>query len=423
MSETKSPIESRVAHPAWSRDACIYQVNLRQYSAEGTIAAFEPHLPRLKSLGADILWLMPVHPIGEKNRKGGLGSPYSIRDHTALNPDVGTLADLRRLVRTAHRHGMHVILDWVANHTAWDHVWLAEHPEWYLKNAQGEIHAYTYDNGHELEYWTDVVGLDYAQPAVCSAMADAMHFWLREADIDGFRCDVAALVPITFWERIRSELEAIKPVFMLAEWSDPLAHAAAFDMTYDWALHDVMKLIARGQADASDLQRYLENAAATYPADAYRMTFTSNHDKNAWEGHDGELFGPAFKAMAVLAATLPGMPLVYGGQESGLHKRLAFFECDPIEWGGRFALGDFYAGLLRLKHDHPALANGAEGAAVQVIPLANRAVFAFRRAKGDDAVTVMVNLSGRLQDVRDAGMAAIAQLDPWAAWIHTQPKR
>jgi glycosidase len=422
MAETQSPIESRVVHSAWSRHACIYQVNLRQYTAEGTIKAFEPHLPRLKSLGADILWLMPVHPIGERNRKGSLGSPYSIRDHTAVNPAFGTLADLRGLVRAAHGHGMHVILDWVANHTAWDHVWVNEHPDWYLKNTQGEIHAYTYDNGHELEYWTDVVGLDYTQTAVWNAMADAMHFWVREADIDGFRCDVAALVPIIFWERVRLELEAIKPVFMLAEWSDPIAHAAAFDMTYDWALHDVMKLIARGQADATDLQRYLENAAASYPADAYRMTFTSNHDKNAWEGHDGELFGPAFQAMAVLAATLPGMPLVYGGQESGLHKRLAFFEHDPIEWRN-FALTDLYAGLLRLKHQHPSLANGAEGAPVQVIPLANEAVFAFRRARGDDAVTVMVNLSGQVQDVHDAGIAAIAHLDPWATWIHTQATR
>lgn len=413
-----SPIESRVVHPAWSRQACIYQVNLRQYTAEGTIAAFEPHLARLKSLGADILWLMPVHPIGEKNRKGRLGSPYSIRDHTAVNPDLGTLADLRRLVRTAHGHGMHVILDWVANHTAWDHVWVAEHPEWYLKNAQGDIQAYTYDNGHELEYWTDVVGLDYAQPAVCNAMADAMRFWLREADIDGFRCDVAALVPIAFWERIRLELAALKPVFMLAEWSDPIAHAVAFDMTYDWALHDVMKKLAQGQADAGDVRRYLAHSAATYPADAYRMTFTSNHDKNAWEGHDAEVFGPAFKAMAVLAATLPGMPLVYGGQESGLHKRLAFFERDPIEWG-RFALADFYAGLLRLKHGHPALANGNEGAPLQLLPLANPAVLAFRRAKGNDVVTVAVNLSGRVQDIGAAGLAA-NRLDPWDALIEAQ---
>ncbi len=418
MATPQSPIESRVVHPAWSRQACIYQVNLRQYTAEGTIAAFEPHLPRLKSLGADILWLMPVHPIGEKNRKGRLGSPYSIRDHTAVNPDLGTLADLRRLVRTAHGHGMHVILDWVANHTAWDHVWVAEHPEWYLKNAQSDIHAYTYDNGHELEYWTDVVGLDYAQPAVCNAMADAMRFWLREADIDGFRCDVAALVPIAFWERIRLELAAIKPVFMLAEWSDPIAHAAAFDMTYDWALHDVMKKLAQGHADAGDVRRYLAHSAATYPADAYRMTFTSNHDKNAWEGHDAEVFGPAFKAMAVLAATLPGMPLVYGGQESGLHKRLAFFERDPIEWG-RFALADFYAGLLRLKHGHPALANGNEGAPLQVLPLANPAVLAFRRAKGNDVVTVAVNLSGRVQDIGAAGLAA-NRLDPWDALIEAQ---
>jgi glycosidase len=411
--------DSTVRHVEWSRNAAIYEVNLRQFTPQGSFAAFESHLPRLQSLGVTILWLMPVQPVGVKNRRGTLGSGYSVSDHTAVNPDFGTLEQFKHLVRAVHAAGLHVIIDWVANHTAWDHHWVADHPDWYLKDAQGEIHSYVYNAGgvgHEPEHWTDVVGLDYRQPAVWDAMIAAMKFWLMETGIDGFRCDVADLVPITFWERARAELEVIKPVFMLAESARPELHARAFDMSYDWALHDVMKKIARGEGDADDLARYVEQSIDAYPADAYRMTFTTNHDKNAWEGHDLEVFGPPFKAFAVLAATLPGMPLIYGGQESVLDRRLAFFEKDPIPWK-TFALAPFYSALLRLKRERRALWNGAAGGAAEVLPTGNQRLFAFRRRSGSDGLTVVVNLSGEEQPARVDGLEVGARLSPWASRI------
>ena len=409
---------SGVRHPEWARQANIYEVNLRQYTPEGTLAAFERHLPRLRRMGVDILWLMPVQPIGQKNRKGTLGSYYSVSDYLAVNPEFGTMADFRRLVAAAQGMGMRVIIDWVANHTAWDHRWVSKHPEWYLKDAQGEIHSYVYDNGHELEYWTDVVGLDYTNPAVWDGMADAMCHWVEHTGIDGFRCDVAGLVPTPFWERVRAQLDSIKPVFMLAEWSDPVLHERAFDMTYDWALHDAMKQIACGEAAGPDhLAQYLRKAAQTFPADAYRMTFTSNHDKNAWEGHDLELFGDGFRAFAVLAATLPGMPLVYGGQEAVLDTRLAFFEKQPIDWRD-LPLASFYTELLRLKHDHRALSNGDAGAPVELLACDNPSVFAFRRARDGDEVSVAVNLSAQPQDVAIAGMGSVRQLPAWGCQIN-----
>ena len=404
-----------LVHPAWSRSANIYQVNLRQFTPEGTIAAFRHHLPRLATMGVDILWLMPIQPIGVKNRKGTLGSNYSVSDYLAVNPEFGTLEEFKALVHAAHELGLKLILDWVANHTAWDHAWVEIHPDWYLTNAEGAIHSYVYDNGRELEHWTDVVGLDYGRPALWDAMQQALCFWVRETGIDGYRCDVAGLVPLAFWERARAVLESIKPVFMLAEWSAPELHAHAFDMTYDWALLDVLKAIARGAGDARDLVNCLDESARAFPADAYRMTFTSNHDKNAWEGHDAEVFGPAFRVCAVLAATLPGLPLVYGGQEAILDKRIAFFEKDPITWTW-LAHADFYAGLLALKHRHPALANGAAGAPARRLAAGSDAVFAFRRELPGDRVSIVANLTGRAHSVVVDGISGTVHLEPWG-WL------
>ncbi len=237
-------------HSAWTRNASIYEVNIRQFTPEGTIAAFEKHLPRLAKMGVKILWVMPVQPIGVKNRKGTMGSYYSIRDYTAVNPEFGTQADFNHMVKAAHALGMKVILDWVANHTAWDNVWTVSHPDWYKKNARGELTSYEYDNGREIEYWTDVIGLDYRQPALWDAMIGAMKFWVTTSDIDGFRCDVASLVPTPFWVRARAQLDAVKPLFMLAESNDPAIHAA-FDMTYDWKLFDTFADIAQGKGAAS----------------------------------------------------------------------------------------------------------------------------------------------------------------------------
>lgn len=391
---------SRVKHPDWSRNAVIYELNVRQFSPEGTLRAILPQLGRLKSMGVDILWLMPVNPIGVVERKGTLGSNYAVSDYQAVNPDFGSLEDLQELVREVHRLGMYLILDWVANHTAWDHIWVTEHPDWYLKNAAGQIHSYIYrhDENSPLEQWTDVVGLDYQKPAVWEAMTEALLYWVRVADIDGYRCDVAGLLPTAFWEQARAALEKIKPVFMLAEWSTPELHRAAFDMTYDWDLYDLMTRMAQGQATVFDLKRWILHPPVTYPADAYRMRFTTNHDKNTWVAHDEELYGPAFKAFAVLAATLPGMMLIYSGQESGLNKRLEFFEKDPIAWGS-YALADFYRGLTSLKHAHPALWNGAAGGSIEILPVTTRTLLAFRRVREDDCITVLINFSRRSRKV------------------------
>jgi glycosidase len=409
---------STVVHPAWTRSANLYEVNIRQYTPEGSFAAFEAQLPRLQRMGVDTIWLMPVQPIGQKHRKGHLGSYYAVRDYTAVNPEFGTLADFRHLVDTAHALGMHVLIDWVANHTAWDHAWVSQHPDWYKKDEHGEIFPVTFGSGPTKEEWTDVVALDYSHKALWQAMIDAMAFWLRETGIDGFRCDVAGLVPTPFWDEARRQLDRIKPVFMLAEWNEPELHRHAFDMTYDWDLYEAMKQVAKGKATADALRELVRHPKKAYPADAYRMLFTGNHDTNSWHGSDTELYGDGFKAFVVLAATLPGLPLIYGGQESQFHKRLAFFEKDPIAWGD-YPLQDLYAELLRLKHRHPALWNGAAGGPARLLDVGSRDVLAFERVKGDDRVTVVLNLSRERQAFTMPGHAQAETLPAWGWRIIT----
>ncbi len=394
-------------HLPWTRQAVLYQVNVRQYSAAGTLAAVQADLPRLQALGVDILWLMPWQPIGRKNRKGTLGSYYAISDYTAINPEFGTLADARALVAEAHRLGLKVILDWVANHTAWDHPWATAHKDRYKLNVKGEVYAVTFNEGQPgEEHWDDVIGLNYQSAGLRDAMVDAMKFWVREVDVDGFRCDVASLVPTDFWVRARKELDALKPMFMLAESDAVGLHSSgAFDMSYDWTLADqVFKKIGKGEAGAPLLKAWLAKQPAGYPAHAYRMRFTSNHDFNSWHGSDAELYGAAHAALAVLSFTLPGMPLIYNGQESALAKRLAFFEKDAIEWKG-YAQADFYRGLIALKHRHPALAAGQYGAPVQLLE-APADVVAFERRLGADVVRVAVNLSNKPQSYQGETLPA-----------------
>jgi len=415
MSQTPNRDALVMPHVDWSRQASIYQINVRQYSSAGTLAAVSAQLPRLKAMGVDILWLMPIQPIGKLNRKGSLGSYYSISDYRAVNPEFGTLADAKALVERAHALGLKVILDWVPNHTAWDHPWTREHKDWYKLNAQGEIYPVTFTEGPEPEYWTDVVALNYEQPALRDAMIAAMAFWLREVGMDGFRCDVASLVPTSFWERARRELDAIKPVFMLAESDKAELHRSAFDMTYGWDLAEVFKAIGQGKAGAAELRSWIQRQAdpktSGYPAHAYRMRFTSNHDFNSWHGTDAELYGPAYPALAVLSFTLPGMPLIYGGQEARLDKRLAFFEKDAIDWKQK-ELQPFYTELLSLKRKNPALANGQYGAPVQLLDVGNEQLLAFRRVAGSNQVRVVVNLSAEPQTYKlDAKSVTLAAWD------------
>ncbi|GAA0566089.1 alpha-amylase family glycosyl hydrolase [Rhizomicrobium electricum] len=398
-----------VVHPGWARNATIYEVNVRQYSPDSALSAVTKDLPRLKTMGIDIVWLMPIHPIGKEHRKGPLGSYYSVADYKAVNPEFGTMDDLKTLVARAHGLGMKVILDWVPNHTAWDNPWVKDHPEWYLKDETGKIGPVTFGSGADKQVWEDVVGLDYKVPALRAAMIDAMAFWIKTADVDGFREDVATNVPVDFWNEARRELDKIKPVFMLAESDKPELQQDAFDMTYGWDFYHVLVKSAK-TGDADVLRDFFAHPPKTYPAGSYRMEFTSDHDENSWAGSDTELYGKAFKPYAVIAATVPGMPLVYSGQESGLDKRLKFFEKDPIAWKN-YPLADFYRGLLTLKHDTPALWN--DNAAMDVLDPHNAHVFAFRRAKDGHSVTVTVNLSDKVQVVKGAGLKPGA-LKPYA---------
>ena len=402
-SSAAEPAPPEMAHVPWSRHAAIYQVNVRQHTAEGTLEAAMGELPRIRALGVDILWLMPLQPIGKLERKGTLGSYYSIRDYTAVNPEFGTLADARAYVQAAHSLGMKVILDWVANHTAFDHPWTREHKDWYKLDAHGEVFPVTFNAGApNEEHWSDVTALDYASPALRDAMIAAMQFWVRETDLDGFRCDVASLVPTQFWERARRELDAAKPMFMLAEADAPDLHRSAFDMTYSWDLAALFHRIGKGEAGAAALRDWVVKEPHGFPASAYRMRFTANHDFNSWNGTDAELYGDAYLPLAVLTFTLPGMPLIYNGQESRLDKRLEFFEKDPIAWKHR-ELAPFYTMLVALKHRHPALGNGQYGGATTLVDVGNDQLFAFRRTLGADSVTVVVNVTKAAQSYRLVG--------------------
>jgi hypothetical protein len=279
----------KIKHPEWTKNAVIYQINTRQFTEEGTLAAAEAHLSRLKDLGADILWMMPIHEIGQKHRKGSLGSPYAVKDYYSVNRHLGTLADLKHFVTAAHELGMYVILDWVANHTAWDNNLVSEHPEWYVRDWKGEFCPTPWWD------WPDIIDLDYQHSALREYMTKAMKYWVSEVDIDGYRCDVAGFVPTDFWNNVRRELDAIKPVFMLAEWESRDLHAEAFDMTYAWSWNEAVHRIAMHQANLNGLFVFYSWNQKAFPEDSMRMTFVSNHDKNAWEGTEFEQFGDGLK--------------------------------------------------------------------------------------------------------------------------------
>lgn len=386
--ETAAPAETEVKsgmHPEWSRKASIYEVNIRQHTPEGTFNAFRAKLPELKELGVNILWIMPVQPIGMENRKGGLGSYYSIQNYTAVNPEFGTMEDFKNLVNASHDAGFKVILDWVGNHTAWDAVWMESHPEWYTHNDEGQIIA-------PVEDWSDVADLNYDNQDMRKAMIDALKFWVNETNIDGYRCDVAMMVPMDFWDEARVTLDSIKPVFMLAEAEGAEFHEKAFDMTYGWEFHHIMNQIAKGEMTIADIATYQAKVDTTYPDDAYRMFFTTNHDENSWNGTVFERMADDYKPMFVLAATYPnGMPLIYSGQEYGLNKRLRFFDKDTVT-ASDSTLFSFYQKVIALKMSHPALLNGSEQGDYQIIPTDPAGeVLAYTREKNGASIVVLLN--------------------------------
>ncbi|MBL1213460.1 MAG: alpha-amylase [Ignavibacteriae bacterium] len=381
----------KITRPEWSKNASIYEVNIRQYTPEGTFKAFEKHLPRLKEMGIDILWLMPIHPIGEKNRKGTLGSYYSVKDYKGVNPSFGTHEDFRNLVDKIHDMGMYVIIDWVANHTAWDHPWTESNPEFYTKDESDKFIS-------PVDDWFDVIDLNYDNKELWTEMIDALKFWVDDYNIDGYRCDVAAMVPTEFWEEARTELDKVKPVFMLAEAHEPDLHKA-FDMTYGWQLKDLMNDIAAGKKNALDIVKFVEAEKEEYPSDAYRMLFSTNHDENTWNGTVFERLGDAAEVFAVLFSTLEGMPLVYSGQEAGLDKRLDFFEKDLIEWKDH-KFYEIFTKLFKLKKENEALWNGNFGGEVMPIESGiSESVFSFYRTKNNHTIIAVLNFSNQKQNV------------------------
>lgn len=391
-----------VPAPEWTKNATIYEVNVRQFSAKGDLASVEAQLPRLKELGIDIVWLMPIYPVGVEKRKGLLGSPYAVADYKKVNPAYGTFDDLKHLVQRAHDLGMRVILDYIPNHTAWDHSWVKQHPDWYTL-TNGKMTAPLNEKGKPTG-WDDVVDLNYDNADMRAAMIDAMSFWVREADIDGYRMDVAGLVPDAFWQEARPALDKIKPVFMLAEAEDnPAQFRSCFNMNYGWAMHTLLKNIAKGSAKAPEIDTLLARRKREYPRWAYQMQFTQNHDENSWNGTLNESFGTGAKAFVVLTSTIGGMPLVYNGMESGLNRRLPFFERDPIDWG-TYGEATFYKSLLTLKHRNRALWNGEAGGDLIKIPTGHdEQVYAFYRQRDNDRVAVVANLSNQLQTIRLEG--------------------
>jgi glycosidase len=391
----ETPSTDPAFHPAWSKQSVIYEVNIRQYTPEGTLAAFRAHLPRLKALGVDILWLMPVQPIGVKNRKGKLGSYYAISDYTAVNPEFGTEADFKAVVDDAHAQGMKVILDWVANHTAFDHKWVAAHPDYYEHKTDGSLMNARDNEGRETD-WTDVAELDYRNAAMRQAMIGEMKWWVDSTGIDGFRCDVAGGAPMDFWLQARGALKSVRSdLFLLAEAESPAMHAA-FDMTYGWELHHLLNAIAQGKQPTSALDTYFAKDAREYGPGAYRMYFTTNHDENSWNGSEFERMGANHQPAFVLGATAQSsMPLLYTGQEASLKKRLRFFEKDTVDWNGP-SLAGFYHAVFDLKHTQPALANGPWGGPqAELLTNGGPRAYAYTRTRDSNTVVVVVNFDGK----------------------------
>lgn len=376
-----------VTHPDWARKAVIYEVNVRQYTKEGTFAAFEAHLPRLKELGVDVLWFMPVHPISEKNRKGTLGSYYAIKDYKEINPEFGTKEDFKKLVDKAHEMGFKVIMDWVANHTGCDNVWTVSHPDWYVKDDAGNFKS-PYD-------WTDTYELNYDNQEMRAAMLEAMKYWITDFGVDGYRCDVAHEVPTDFWNNVRASLDSIKPVFMLAESENADLMDHAFDANYSWELMHIMNDVYKGDKNAEDIATYIKKLStdSTVCPDAIKMNFVTNHDENSWNGTEFERYGKGAEAFAVLTYTLNGMPLIYTGQEIGMTKRLSFFDKDMVPSWKENKTTTFYKKMNELKHTNLALLAGTGGTIRRYQTSENKNLLVFSRDQGGRHMLVMINLS------------------------------
>jgi len=383
MRKSAAPTQS----PEWSKDAWIYEVNIRQYTAEGSFNAFSTHLERLQKMGIKILWLMPIYPIGEKNRKGSLGSPYSIKDYRAINPALGTKEDFNTLVLKVHQLGMYVILDWVANHTSWDNALITLHRDWYTHNDKGQIISPVAD-------WSDVAKLNYANEDLRRYMMESMAWWVEESDIDGFRCDMTEMVPAPFWtETLHFVNRQKKDLFWLAESESPTMCDLGFHATYSWKIHHAMNEVIKGTKSVKEYSTMLAENHQGFSDHAYRMVFTSNHDENSWQGTEYERLGEAAITFTVLNTLIPDMPLLYSGQEAMNNKRLKFFDKDEINWT-RIPLDSLYNLLIKLKKNKPILWNGSYGGNFEILPN-NREdkVLSFIRKKDGKQMVAIFNLS------------------------------
>lgn len=373
----------------WRHNTNIYEVNVRQYTPEGTFNAFLKELPRLKDMGVQTLWFMPITPIAKEKMKGTMGSYYACSDYTSINPEFGTMDDFINLVKTAHDQGFKVIIDWVANHTGWDHLWTKTHPDYYLKDSA--TGTFLVASGMD-----DIIELDYGNPNLRKAMIDAMKFWVNECDIDGFRCDLAAWVEVDFWQEARPQLDAVKPLFWLGEFDEleNPEYGKVFDASYSWKWMHKTRSFYQEKQPLSELIDLLKQYSAIGDS-SMRAWFTTNHDENSWNGTEYEKYGNMARPLAVFSCTWNGVPLVYNGQELPLKdKRLKFFDKDPIPWTGKYELHDFYKTLLSLHTNNAALRGGDPS--VQTYLLSTSApdkVFAYLRKNGKDEVLVILNFS------------------------------
>ncbi len=368
----------------WVRDAILYEVYVRSFSREGTFKALERRLPELKDLGVTVLSLMPIHPVGELNRKGKLGSPYSVQDYYSVNPEFGTLDDFKSLVQTTHALGMKIIIGLVADRTSWDSKVVMNHPDWFKTNAQGAIVS-------PRSGWTDVAGLNYDQHELRKYMIEMMKYWVKDIGIDGYQCDAAEMVPTDFLNRARKELDKIKPVMMLSEGTLPEYHVEAFDLTYSWNVYDDFSKTMLGSSSARVFDDILLEESYEFPKGSLRMRFNANHDRNVWDAPAATEFSPqGAKATALFTFTYPGVPLVYNGEEAGNDKSLSLFEKVEIDWTKNYDFRAFYKSLTQLRSTHIALRRG------EYVPVRNNEgdkVYSFLRRFGEDQVLVVINFS------------------------------
>jgi len=401
--KTSTPPETEVVEvnssaPDWILQGNVYEVNVRQYTPEGTFRAFAKNLDRLKEMGVQTVWFMPINPISTVDRKGSLGSYYAVSDYTAVNPEFGTIDDFKAVVKAIHDKDMKVLIDWVPNHTGGNHRWMSSHPDFFVKDSTGKP-AVAFD-------WADVRQLDYKNMEMQDSMISSMKWWVNETGIDGFRVDVAWNVPASFWQKCIPQIKAMGDKFMLAEGDSAYLPKSGFDAVYPWHMFKMMCKVANGERPAFALDSVKAESDLMYPAETIQLYFTSNHDENSWNQSDfGKFPGAVHAPFAVFTQTMANsVPLVYSGQEEPVLRALKFFDKDPIVFG-KYERAKFYTTLQNLRKNNAALS--ADAGFRKIAAGDSTAVYAYVREKGPQKVLVVLNLSAKEQSisVKDASLA------------------